>query len=354
MLTLNADDIDEASGDTLAYSAQAFDGLTVDAYNLDRARGYKFTAGSYDRNQRGFDEKYFQAADGRLRVVFPDGKVYRFTGGATTPFRFGGTGQNLFLEGTFNNSFWRDPSKLWNAQKAEAFTDNTVVVAGDQLTFNTPANFAGPIYVRVKATDLGGLSGTDEFKVTVTNNTPVLDNPGDRTVSASAVDQELVIQLVASDADSPFDTLTFLAPKVEELAALAFQLDSELDLYAPRADFYFDHYGQQEKWIRSHENNNWYCLTPDGALHVLGNLNAGNGIGPVIARFDTSFYDNPALLYNAFNPNAIPSVTAFLDPAGSNNLHILISGGYTGTFSVTVFVTDGIETVSQVFFVTVQ
>lgn len=338
----------DPSNDPLTYSAVAFDGKLYDAYLLDQANNFT-SNGAYDTNARGFNERYFSGAGGTKNfVVFPDGTLYRFFGGANTPFVFSGPQQNLFAQASFDASFWQDPSKLWNAAAPTPFSPSPVSVAGNVLTFTTPANFAGRIYVQAFVSD-GAYADSKLFKVFITNSPPTLDPIPDQNVAASGSSQTLDIVLNASDADG--DPLTFLQPQVFTLSQQAYQLDQQLGLFDPGNNFYFNYYGFQEKWLRSSVNNNWYAILPNGELHVLGNLNAGSGIGPVVAVFDANYYNNPALLYNAQNPGLVPDVTAQMI---GNTLRLTIGGGFNGTFRVLAQVTDGIDTTSRSFFVNVQ
>ncbi len=340
----------DPTNDPLTYSAVAFDGKKYDAFQYDQANNFT-SNGVYDQNARGFDERYFSGAGGNKNfVIFPDGTLYRFFGNAAAQFIFSGPQQNLFPQATFDNSYWADPSKLWNAAAPPPLTPSPVSVAGAVLTFNTPANFAGRIYVQATVSD-GSFTDSKLFKVNITNNPPTLNAVNNQNVAFSNSDQIVDIPLTATDADSPFDTISFLQPQVFTLAAQAFQLDQQLGLFDPGNNFYFNYYGFQEKWLRSSVNNNWYAIFPNGELHVLGNLNAGSGIGPVVAVFDATYYNNPALLFNAQNPGNLPNIGAQMI---GNTLRLTIGGGFTGTFRVVVQATDGIDIATQSFFVNVQ
>ncbi len=349
-VTLNGSDPDPQDSGSLTYSAVAYDGKAFDAYQLDQSLHFTFN-GNYQTNLRGYNERYFQGANATTFVVFPDGRLFRFTGTTSSPFVFSGTGANMILLNTFDASYWQNPAKLWNAAPPAVLNPSPVSVSGNVLTFTTPANFAGRIYVKATVADSGGLSASRQFKVFITNNPPVLQNPGNQNVAASNSDQDLNIQLQASDSDVT-DTLTYPQPQLFTLQVLAYQLDQQLGLFNPGNNFYYNYYGHQEKWLRSAVNNNWYAILPNGELHVLGNLNAGSGIGPVVAVFDSTYYQDPSKLYNATNPGNVPAVSGSVDSNGM--LHLHISAGFKGTFRVVVFVSDGIDTVQQSFFVNVS
>jgi len=352
----------EASGDDadllaqLAYSAAAFAGRAYEAHMLDQTLGLS-SNGNYQTGARGFGERYVQGAGNRQYVLFPDGRFFHFAGPyvASTPLVETGPQANLELLGTFDESFWQDPARLHDAPPPPPLDNastppSPVSVAGNQLEFLTPTSFAGDLYVRVTAHD-GFVSAADDFKVTVTNTVPTIAAIPDQAAPSGTT--SLSIPIAAADADG--DSVSFLAPEVVEMANLARSLDQQLDFVDPGNGFYFDFYGLGEKWLRSAVDQNWYCLLPTGALHLLGNTAAGlspgnaNPIGLLIAAFDTSYYDDPTKLIDVAVP-AAASLAAVMD---GSNLEITIGVGYRGVFRAIVEATDGMGVTQEDLFITI-
>jgi hypothetical protein len=344
----------------LSYSAQAFEGRAFEAYQLDQELGLD-SNGNYQTNARGFGEKYLLGAGNRQHVLFPDGRFFFFQGPyvAGTPLIEGGPDATLELLAELDGSYWLDPAKLWNAAPPAPLTagttpPNPVSVAGNQLDFSTPSLFAGDIYVEVTITG-PPTSNSEVFKVTVTNQAPAIAPLADQVFAANP--GTLSLPLAADDPDAPFDTVSFLQPQVTVMAELAFQVDQDLGLDDPGSNFYFDFHGQQEKWLRSAVDQNWYCLLPSGHLHVLGNPSGGAGpsgsanpIGALVAVFDSSYYDDPLRLAKAPDPGSTPAVSAV---TSGGQLELSIAAGFVGTFRVLVIASDGLAATSEDIFITI-
>jgi Ca2+-binding RTX toxin-like protein len=85
----------------------------------------------------------------------------------------------------------------------EIVPDAAGLVAGGRITGTPPASFAGPIDIRVKATDAGGLSVTDTFTINVL---PVNDGPASLTVSGTPGEGQTLTALLGADPDGPGTT----------------------------------------------------------------------------------------------------------------------------------------------------
>src|SRR5439155_13433576 len=103
------------------------------------------------------------------------------------------------LVATLDSTFWKDPSRLWDAKPAP-----TLTVQGSQLTIDPVPNFVGSFQVEVSVSD-GQASATRVFTVTVTNSTPVLGALADQTMPTTQ--DTLTLTLTGTDADS--DPLTY-------------------------------------------------------------------------------------------------------------------------------------------------
>jgi hypothetical protein len=90
--------------------------------------------------------------------------------------------------------------------------DAAGLVAGAIVNGTPPANFTGPIEVRITATDQGGLSVTDAFVINVlpANDAPVItsDGGGELATVSVAENTTAVTTVTAADVDAG-DTLTY-------------------------------------------------------------------------------------------------------------------------------------------------
>src|SRR6185295_7571435 len=86
-------------------------------------------------------------------------------------------------------------------------------VTGGVITGTPPANFTGTIDIRVKATDAGGLSVTDQFTINVlpdTNRAPIITaNGGGATAALSVVENSTAVATLTAADPNPGDVLTF-------------------------------------------------------------------------------------------------------------------------------------------------
>ncbi|WP_088342699.1 MULTISPECIES: peroxidase family protein [Rhodomicrobium] len=85
-------------------------------------------------------------------------------------------------------------------------TDATGLVTGARVTGTPPANFAGPIDVRVKVTDAGGLSVTDNF---IINVLPTNDGHAALTLAGTASEGQTLTAILGPDPDGPGTTPVF-------------------------------------------------------------------------------------------------------------------------------------------------
>ncbi len=141
-IPLSADDVtvtvtaSDADGDTLTYSAEVVASGAALAYQLDQTRGLHSTQqdidGGYWLNTRGANEKYIRGTDSPWYFVLPSGDLYQFQGDV----------QSSVLVGSFDPSYWADPSLIYNAQPASAPSVG-LTWSGNQLTVNPPNGFNG-------------------------------------------------------------------------------------------------------------------------------------------------------------------------------------------------------------------
>ncbi len=160
-----------------------------------------------------------------------------------------------------------------------------------------------------------------------------------------AVNGLLTIPLNASDPNGV--ALTFSATVLGSGNAQAYQLKTSLGLqYA--GSYYTNLMGDNEKWLDSSDGQ-WYCLLTDGELRRwAGSWTATLQASALVATLGPSFYANPSLLWNA-QPAAAPATASVTNGV----LTVQPSAGFQGSFSVQVTASDGSQSATQTFTVTV-
>jgi hypothetical protein len=223
-------------------------------------------------------------------------------------------------------------------------------VSGNQLTISSPAGVSGSAVVTVTAT-AGTQNASETFVVTVHagDKAPVIAPIANQSIPTAAAEQ-LPIQV--SDADH--DTLTVTATAETQL----YYLKSTLGLYEDAGGFYTNSRGQQEKYLRGkvsfdHYANQgtdyWYYLLPNGNLYEFTpSYTNPKLVGALVAQLGTAVYNNPTLLTSATNTAVPLSVYPSLTTIG-----IAPTGQTAGTFVVIVTVSDGLDSTSDAFQVTV-
>lgn len=83
-----------------------------------------------------------------------------------------------------------------------------------------------------------------------------------------------------------------------DLAQKAIEVDTQHDLEAAEDD-YLDWGGRNEKWMVG--NQGWYFMTPDGSFYQWDGSNEATGT--LLATFDSQFYSDTSLLFNAADNN---------------------------------------------------
>lgn len=172
---------------------------------------------------------------------------------------------------------------------------------------------------------------------------PVLGSLSNQTMTAG---QSLVVNLSATD---PAGLALQFSAQAVGLASQAYQLQQQYGL-SYMGSYFYNSWGASEKWLLG-TGSIWYCLTPDGDLRKWAGTIAGTMLpSSVVANLGASYYNNPSLLWNAAAPSA-PPVT--LTVSGSQ-LTISAPSTYTGSFQVAVTVSDGHNSVTDNFQVTVN
>jgi hypothetical protein len=338
----------DPAGLALTYSATAQSQL----FYLKSTLGLYQDAGGLYTNFRGQGEKYLrgkvsfdnytnQGTD-YWYYLLPDGNLYEFTPSYTNPSLVGA------LVAQVGTAVYSNPALLTGATNSSVPLN--LSVAGNQLTLSTPSGVAGTFVVTVTASD-GTLSSSDNFLVNVHagDQAPVIAPIANQSIPVIAAE---LLPIQVSDADG--DTLTVTATAESQL----FYLKSTLGLYDDAGGFYTNFRGQNEKYLRgkgSFDNytnqgtDYWYYLLPNGNLYEFTPSYANpNLVGALVAQLGTAVYNNPALLTGATN-TAVP---LSLSPT-TTNIGIAPLPPTTGTFVVIVTVSDGLDSSSDAFTVTV-
>jgi len=299
--------------------------------DLQRQLGlYQFvgpTGPTYFQNAFGKNEKWlFSAVNGNRYLILPTGEVRQFIPGVTQTFA------QTTHYATLDPSAWLDPTLIFAPPPLPVMA----TITGNMLTVTPGSHFAGSFWVTVQATD-GLAQTTQRFKVTVTDATPLLGNIPNQVRPQG---KPVTLPLAVSDPDG--DTVKLSATVATASPAVALQ--QQLALYEKGGSYYFNAQGLQEKWLFSAVNGNRYAILPDGELRVYNGTSLATST--TIATLDTSYYDNPVLLTNPAAPAVTVNITG-------TTLTITPSSGYTGTFWVTVFATDGTRFSEQMFQVSI-
>jgi hypothetical protein len=222
----------------------------------------------------------------------------------------------------------------------------------------TPANgFVGTDSFTYQAVDLSVLSNVATVTITVTppgtDPLPTLQPIADRTIYPGQ--SSLGVVLIGTDADG--DSLSYSA----QAQSLPFALKQTYGIYEDAGGYYTNYRGQQEKYLRGQVSANgynngggdyWYYILPNGDLYEFtppyNNLAL---TGALVAHLGVGVYNDPSLLWNA--SSAAPPVTLSYS-SSSSSLIITPTGGYTGAIVVTATTSDGTNSASQSFRVTIQ
>jgi hypothetical protein len=248
------------------------------------------------------------------------------------------------LEGGSNESF--DSRAQSNLSLAVLAANGTTIVRsvneagiGGNETIVDLNLSSGQYYVRVT----GAQNAAQLYTLSVDADTaataapPVLAPIGNQTIQAS---QDVQLTLAASDANNDPLTFSAIAQSVE------YQVDQALGLNGTGGGEYLNWGGRNEKWLTD-RSNVWHYITPDGKLYRWLGGNTAND--PLVEQVSTAAYANTALLHSA-QPNNAPAIVGI----SGSTLSINPNDGFSGKFHVTATVSDGAQTDSEGFWVTVQ
>ena len=327
-------------GGPLTFSAQAASTGDSQAYQLGEQLSLGY-GGSYYLNSIGQNEKWILGASGKWYCLFPDGELRRWMGDVAD------TMAPAALVTTLSPSVYQDPTQLWTP----ATTGNphvTFTFTGNQLALGCDPSFLGSFTVTVSVS-AGSATASQSFTVAVTQRAPVFSAIQNQSMAHSQ--KTLTVNLTVSNPDN--DPLV-LSARVLAPSQQAYNLSQTLGL-TYSGSYWLNYFGQQEKWllgtpIASSSANQWYCILPDGELRRAGTSAADMlAAGALVATFDSSFYQDPSLLWNAQPPVAAPATFAFT----GNQLVVTPAASVIGTFNVQVTLTSGAINLTQTFHITV-
>ena len=315
------------SGDQITFSAQVTGNNTSQAYQLGQQLGLGY-GGSYFLNSMGQNEKWLLGTNAQWYCIFPDGELCgRWMGNAASTLA-----SPRPLVTTLTPAIYNDPTQFWTAPTTGT-PPVTFAFTGNQLTLQCDPSFLGNFNVTVTATD-GGASASQSFTVNVNHSAPTLGTIANQTMAHAL--KTLTVNLTFTNPDN--DPITFSA-QVLPPSQQAYNLEQTLGL-TYTGNYWTNYFGQQEKWLlatRGASAPTWYCLLPDGELRLAG-TSASAMLAPasLVATLDSSFYQDPSLLWNA-QPSVAAAVTfqLFRQPVGDNP-----AAGVVGTFNVQVTLTD--------------
>lgn len=303
----------DGDGDPLIFEVYVAGGLP--AQLLTDHGLYDAGLDNYSLNWGGQNEKWLQGSEGWY-FLLPGGSLNRWEGSFDGSVELGIPGA----------AFYDDPQLLLNA----VAPDVSVEVIGSQLVIDAGSQ-SGEFEIEVSVSD-GFDSDSDSFLLNVTNQLPELAIAD----QAAMIEETLVLELPSSDGDGQG-----VVYSVEVLGTLEQQLDQQHDFWS-EGEYFTDWGGQNEKWIRDSENE-WFYLLNDGSLHRWTGSFAGSEF---VAQLGIAVYEDPELLTD---PLETELAAAFVD-----NFLEIQTGGIPATVTLRVTASDGFESVSELFDVTIQ
>ena len=306
----------EPGGQPASHSVRIVQNLVA---NLNAEHNLFVGPADFAFNWGGQQERWIQG-DGGYYFILPNGEFSQWQGGF----------DSSQLLATLDVSYYDNPALITTA----ATIPVELTVSGSTLTIMPALIFVGEFDVELTTT-VAGTTSSQTFHVEVTNQAPTLGSLSEVTMTAGST------QLVdLSFGDSDGDPLTVSA-RVD--SSEASQLVDEFGLYgeAGQNDWGLNWSGtQQERWLRG-EYDRWFFLLPDGSVNQWrGSFADSVQVGSV----STDMYENPQLLLDAEGPGVAATIV-------DGQLQ-LISAMRTGTFQVTVEVTDEFTTTATSFVVT--
>ena len=306
-------------GTPLAYAASVIGGTE---YDLDQQYDF-YVLNSYYENWGGHNERWIRGDGAEWFYILPDGSLNLWQGSFDSSEQIASVGGHVY----------DDPTLL-----VDAGVPSNVAIDGNQLLIDPLAGFVGSFEVDVVKSN-GYANRVERISVTVeavSNTAPQIVAIADQTMSHT--DGELRVPFVVGDDDG--DELNAVAQIVQPETYL---LDQQFD-FTSDGNYYENWGGQNERWVTANEGEGrWYYLLPNGQLFRWeGSFEDSS----VVADVGTDVYDAPTLLTDAQAVDA----DVFID---GTEIVVQPAAGFVGQFLVNVIVSDGIDSTSTEFAVTV-
>jgi subtilisin family serine protease len=214
-----------------------------------------------------------------------------------------------------------------------------------RISWTAPAS--GTYFIKVAAYD-SSQTGGYRLSLSQANAAPVLAAIADQAMSYNA--DRLTLALQASDADNEAISFSATAYSLDPMAQKAYELDQQYGIYQWQGSYWTNLRGANEKYLASTAQVTFFIL-PNGELYRWGGSIASSAL---VYKFSPAYYADPRLLHEAQAPTPVPlsAGTVALSIAG-NQLTIDPAAGYTGEFYVRVTASDGLNSDSKTFKVSV-
>ena len=278
-------------------------------YSLDQRLSFNFT-GKYFENWGGLGEKWILSSAG-WHYVKPNGDLFQWDGKSRVPL----LGQ---LVAQTSPRLHEHPTLLHDALPPVPTTihiQNDETIHGVDFGNIPTGSIAGRTWNdinadRVRTTNEPWLNGwavhleDSAGNVVATTFSSDVDQNND-----GRIDPETESGWYSFNSIVPGDFRVSETTKLNwtlpvatgQLADKAFAMDQELDFRHPVRSF-FNWGGLREKWFWSRRES-WHYVLPDGGLYRWDGSSARSLSGTLIAQFESEYWERPALIYNAQNPD---------------------------------------------------
>ena len=285
------------------------DSPTARLYGLDQRLSFHFT-GKYFENWGGLGEKWILSSVG-WHYVKPNGDLFQWDGTSRVPL----LGQ---LIGQTSPDVHQNPTLLHDAPPP---APTTITIQNDETTHgidfgNVPTgSIAGRTWNdinadRVRTTNEPWLNGwavhleDSVGNIVATTFSSDVDRNNDGRIDPETESGWYSFNRIVPGDYRVSETTKSnwtLPVATGQLADRAYELDQDLDFRHPVSSF-FNWGGLRERWFWSRRQS-WHYITPDGGLYKWNGSSARPLSGTLVAQFEPEYWERPALIYNAPNPD---------------------------------------------------
>ena len=258
-------------------SATSASSVEQQAYDLDQELELSFK-GKYWENHAQLGEKWMKSdVQDAWYYITPDGGVYDHPS------------QTLVLQLT--PEYYADPSLLHDAVNPSIEQDMAPAATAWEVDSRLQLSFAGSYWEDyLGAGEKWMKSDAENSWYYILPNGTVMSHSAGNAVARLTPEYHEKPELL-HDARNPGEP-------VRDSAEVAEDLDERLDLQF-EGQYWFDHRGLQEKWMKSHAENAWVYILPDGTV-------VNGKSGDRIATLTSEYHTDPALLHEAHFVNQPP------------------------------------------------